>query len=70
MNSKTSVLPEGEGLRRAVRWLSEHAPITRQTINEAGVRFDLTPVEEEFLLREFLPRATGAESPGGKVPRG
>lgn len=55
MNSKTSVVPEGEGLRRAVRWLSEHAPITAQTINEACVRFDLGPGEEEFLLREFLP---------------
>lgn len=51
-----SVIPDGEGLRRAVRWLSEHAPITEKTINEAGVRFDLSPAEEDFLLREFLPR--------------
>ncbi|MEJ2760958.1 MAG: hypothetical protein P8126_05320 [Gammaproteobacteria bacterium] len=55
MSDKGSVVPEGENLRRAVRWLSEHAPITRQTINEAGVRFDLNPLEEEFLLNKFLP---------------
>jgi len=56
LNSKTSVVPEGEGLRRAVRWLSAHAPITAQTINEACVRFDLSPGVEEFLLHEFLPQ--------------
>ena len=55
MSDKDPVLPEGENLRRALRWLSEHAPISAQTINEAGVRFDLTPKEEEFLLHEFLP---------------
>jgi len=55
MTDKSSVVPEGENLRRAVRWLSEHAPITRQAINEAGVRFDLNPLEEEFLLHKFLP---------------
>ena len=51
-----ATVPEGENLRRAVRWLSEHGPLTRETINEAGLRFDLTPLEEEFLLREFLHR--------------
>jgi hypothetical protein len=56
MSDKDSVMPEGENLRRAVRWLSEHAPVTAGTINEAGVRFDLTPKEEEFLLREFLQK--------------
>jgi len=55
VSDKDSVMPEGENLRRAVRWLSEHAPVTARTINEAGVRFDLTPNEEEFLLHEFLP---------------
>lgn len=55
MSNKGPVVPEGENLRRAVRWLSEHAPITRQAINEAGVRFDLNPLEEEFLLQKFLP---------------
>ena len=52
--SKHSLLPEGEHMRLAVRWLSENAPITSRKIEEAGVRFDLSPLEEDFLLREFL----------------
>lgn len=51
--SKHSIFPEGENLRRAIRWLSEHAPPTAELINQAGCRFDLTPLEEDFLLRQF-----------------
>lgn len=60
--NRDPLLPHGEGLRRALRWLSEHAPISAASINQACVRFDLTPQEEEFLLREFLqhsPDTTG-----------
>jgi len=48
------LIPEGENLRRAVRWLSENPPPTLGSINDAAVRFDLTPLQEEFLLSEFL----------------
>lgn len=51
--SKHSLVPEGENLRRAVRWLSEHAPPTAAVINQAACRFDLTPLEEDFLLQHF-----------------
>ena len=51
--STHSLLPEGENLRRAIRWLAEHAPPTADLINQAACRFDLTPLEEDFLLREF-----------------
>lgn len=51
--STQSLLPEGENLRRAVRWLSEHSPPTAERINQAAYRFDLTPLEEDFLLREL-----------------
>lgn len=61
MKRGDSTVPEGENLRRAVRWLSEHAPVTSAMINEAGLRFDLTPTEEEFLLREFLPGDPGRD---------
>lgn len=54
--TKHSLLPDGEHMRLAVRWLSENAPITKETINEAGIRFDLSPLEEDFLLREFLKK--------------
>ena len=45
--------PRGESLRLALRWLSENAPVTRDTIDEAGRRFNLSPLEEEFLLNEY-----------------
>lgn len=48
-----NIEPRGEGLRNAIRWLSEHTPITGDTINEAAQRFNLSPLEEEFLLREY-----------------
>lgn len=53
--SKSGLLPEGECLRRAIAWLSENRPITPKTINDAAIRFDLTPLEEDFLLCQFLP---------------
>ncbi|NJN39748.1 MAG: hypothetical protein HC807_01240 [Gammaproteobacteria bacterium] len=48
-----SPLPEHEGLRRAVQWLVEQPARNAQAIEEAARRFDLSPVDEEFLLRHF-----------------
>jgi hypothetical protein len=48
--------PEAEGLRRAVRWLSDNRPVTRELIDQAARRFDLSPLDAEFLRREFLSR--------------
>jgi hypothetical protein len=60
------LLPGGERLRRAIRWLGEEKAWTRAGIQEASVRFDLTPNEEEFLLRQFLPgRQEDGENAGG-----
>ncbi|MEW6220859.1 MAG: hypothetical protein AB1634_15185 [Thermodesulfobacteriota bacterium] len=52
--SGQGVEPEGEKIRKAVRWICqtvESSPgKTRQAIiREAEVRFDLTPLECEFL---------------------
>lgn len=53
-----SILPEGESLRRAVRWISDRrrdepqAKIAR-LIDEASLRFDLTPLEADWLWRNF-----------------
>ena len=52
--SRHGLLPEGEHMRLALRWLSENAPVTRETIDEASKRFDLSPLEEEFFLQKFL----------------
>ena len=51
-----TVMPDGEALRNAVRWISERrqeedAPSTAQLIDEAGRRFDLSPMEQLSLMR-------------------
>jgi hypothetical protein len=52
------ILPEGDGIRRALKWLAERrledAKAPRAgLIDEAALRFDLTPVEVEFLLSSW-----------------
>jgi hypothetical protein len=49
------VPPEGESLRKALRWLSEQPePHNFPQVEAASRRFDLSPVDEEFLIRMFL----------------
>jgi hypothetical protein len=48
---KAQLHPRGQGLRQALRWLSDEGRHDAAAINEASVRFDLSPIEEEFLLR-------------------
>jgi hypothetical protein len=56
-----SILPEGELLRRAIRWISgkretePSAPLI-QLIEEAGRQFDLSPKECNFLFNFFTPQ--------------
>ena len=40
-----------ESLRRALRWLSDQRRHDAAAIEEAARRFDLSPADEEFLLR-------------------
>lgn len=55
------LLPEHEELRRAFAWLIELGEINARSLEEAAVRFDLSPADEEFLMRHFLPRKAGDE---------
>jgi hypothetical protein len=53
------ILPEGESLRNALRWLDERAreapDVPRgRLLGEAARRFDLTPADEEFLSRAWV----------------
>jgi len=59
-----SLLPEHEGLRRAVEWLTEQPVRDARTIEEAARRFDLSPVDEEFLLRHFRSAEVQRKQPG------
>ena len=60
-----SLIPEGEALRHAVQWLAEQeGHCTLQTIEQASLRFDLTPRDEEFLLRQFVHhRGAASDAP-------
>lgn len=53
------LVPEGESLRRALRWLDdrvkEEPTLARaKLVSEAAVRFDLSPAQEEFLLTSWV----------------
>lgn len=56
--SRKSVVGEHEALRRALRWLGEHPPVTVDRVSEAACRFDLSPLDEDFLLREFAAQGS------------
>lgn len=58
MSEAKSNLPHGESLRRALRWLDEavkERPSVQRgkLVDEAAVRFDLSPLEVEFLLSNW-----------------
>jgi hypothetical protein len=60
--SNSSLTPQGEDLRRAVAWLAEQRGWTLALIEAACQRFDLSPADEEFLIREFRRRREQGEA--------
>ena len=58
-----SILPEGEQLRRAIKWISDcrlddpDASLFR-LIQEAGLKFDLSPKDQEKLVNFYAERRT------------
>lgn len=55
------LVPKGESLRRAFQWLAEQGHCTSKTVEQAGLRFDLAPCDEEFLLRQFVQHRGAAD---------
>jgi hypothetical protein len=53
------IVPQRDALRRAVAWLAGQESWTPSLIEEACRRFDVSPADEEFLLREFSSRQQG-----------
>ena len=51
--TNSSIIPEGENLRKAVRWISDQGSFSLKVVEEACVRFDLSPADGEFLIRHF-----------------
>lgn len=57
--------PKGEALQRAIRWISaerEAQPerALAEIVNEAGPRFDLAPLETEYLWKTFVAKRAEA----------
>lgn len=51
-----SIQPKGEHIRNAIKWVSEERKYDEQTplneiIEKASIRFNLSPMEEEWLER-------------------
>ncbi|HET6462149.1 MAG TPA: hypothetical protein VFG29_15320 [Syntrophales bacterium] len=49
-----TIMPEGEAIRKAVKWISDKLlddpnKTVQKLINEAVMRFDLSPKDAEFL---------------------
>ena len=64
----TTVMPEGDAIRKAVKWISAH--IEEKTslqlkglVQDAVLRFDLSPKEAEF-LQEFYRKSKTQSSAG------
>lgn len=55
------ILPEGEDLRRAIKWVSgslqeDTDKLIPQLVEEATFKFDLSPKDSEFLMSFFRQR--------------
>lgn len=51
-----SIQPKGEDLRKAVKWISEkrkheHVKDLKQLVDDACLKFNLSPKDSEFLYR-------------------
>lgn len=56
-----TVMPEGEEVRKAIKWISmclEEKPdqSIAKLVEQAGFKFDLSPMESEFLIGFFKKR--------------
>jgi len=70
-----TLFPHGASLRNAVRWLSDQlnagTPISLQLIEQAALRFDLSPLEEDFLRTHWIQSgADPNQFPALDKPRG
>ena len=63
----TTVMPEGEALRKAVKWISAQInenpdESVQKLVNEAVTRFDLSPKDGEFLISFYKKGGTPSTS--------
>lgn len=53
--NNASIWPKGEKLRDAIRWLARQEEKSLAVVEEACRRYNLSPADEEFLIRHFVP---------------
>jgi hypothetical protein len=56
-------MPQGEDLRKAVKWISEERQSSPERnmaklVEEASIKFDLSPADGEFLFKFFREQKT------------
>ena len=54
----STIMPEGEAIRKAVKWISDElqedpSKSVKKLINNAVLRFDLSPKDTEFLFEFY-----------------
>jgi len=59
-----TIMPEGEEIQRAIQWVSENLEEKREQslqklVEKAIFKFDLSPVDAEFLASFFRNRKSG-----------
>ncbi len=59
----TTVMPEGENIRKAVKWISGELQDNpnkslQKLVNDAVLRFDLSPKDAEFLTSFYRKNST------------
>ncbi len=64
-----TVAPKGEALRKAIRWMADQRRENPETasftlVQEASLRFDLSPMETDFLSRKFVLPADSEDAVG------
>jgi hypothetical protein len=57
----TTIMPEGNNLKKAITWIDETRAEKKgktllQLIDEAGMRFNLTPKDSDFLVRFYIDK--------------
>ncbi len=63
----TTVMPEGDALRKAVKWISAEIndnpdKSVQKLVNEAVTRFDLSPKDAEFLISFYKKGGSSSEA--------
>jgi hypothetical protein len=59
-----TIMPEGEEIQKAIKWVSENLEEKREQslqklVEKAVFKFDLSPVDAEFLASFFRNRKSG-----------